>query len=76
MLFVLIIIYISTGLIYDLQIREQNRLENTLLRVRTKYNMQLLEYREFSNYQNLIRQLERHNLDLEEPATPPLKVKK
>jgi hypothetical protein len=61
---------------YELELKQQNKLENDLLRARTKHNTKLLEYRKFSNYQTLIEQLNKHNLGLNEPEEPPIKVKK
>jgi hypothetical protein len=76
LIFVLIIIYITNGLIYELEIRRQNELENTLLRSRTRYNMKFMEFIDFYNYKNLIDLSNRYGLGLEEPAQPPIKVEK
>jgi cell division protein FtsL len=76
LLFVLVIIYISNGLIYDLEIRKQNRLEEQLLKVRTRYNVKLNEFNEFHSYQNIIDLVNKYGLNLEEPSNPPLKVEK
>jgi cell division protein FtsL len=63
-------------LIYDLEIRKQNRLEERLLKVRTKYNVKLNEFNEFHSYQNIIDLANKYGLNLEEPSNPPFKVKK
>jgi hypothetical protein len=76
LLFVLAIIYISNGLIYELEIRKQNSLERDLLKVKVKYNIKLNEFRKFGNYQNINELLNKHGLNLEEPATPPIMVEK
>jgi hypothetical protein len=69
-------LYISNGLIYDLEIRRQNKLEEDLLRAKVKYNMRLIDFMKFSNYQNLIDLSNKYNLQLEEPENPPIKVEK
>jgi hypothetical protein len=76
LIFVLIILYISNGLIYELEIRRQNKLEEDLLRAKVKYNMKLTEFMEFGNYRNLIDLSNKYNLRLEEPEKPPMKVEK
>jgi hypothetical protein len=70
------IFYISNGLIYDLEIRKQNQLEENLLRAKIKYNTKLQEFMEYRNYRKLLELSNRHGLNLEEPAKPPVKVKK
>jgi hypothetical protein len=76
LLFVLAIVYISNGLIYDLEVREQSRLERDLLKVKVRYNMKLNEFQKFGNYQNITNLSNRYGLELEEPTTPPIKVDK
>jgi hypothetical protein len=76
LIFFLIILYISNGLIYDLEIRRQGKLEENLLRARAKYNMKLTEFMEFFNYRNIIDMSNKYDLDLEEPKDPPIKIKK
>lgn len=61
---------------YELELKQQSRLENKLLRVRTEYNTKLYEVRKFSNYQNLIKLLDKYDLGLKEPEEPPIKVEK
>jgi hypothetical protein len=70
------ILYISNGLIHDLEIRRQDRLEENLLRAKTKYNMKLHEFMEYGNYMKLLELSNKYGLELEEPNTPPIKVKK
>jgi cell division protein FtsL len=70
------ILYISNGLIYDLEIRRQNKLEEDLLRAKVLYNTKLLEFTEFSSYQKLLDLLNKHGLNLEESDNPPFKVEK
>ncbi|MDR1582817.1 MAG: hypothetical protein LBS55_06095 [Prevotellaceae bacterium] len=76
LIFILIILYISNGLIYDLEIRQQRKLEENLLKARVKYNTKLIEFREFGNYSNIINLSKKYNLGLEEPEKPPMKVEK
>jgi hypothetical protein len=76
LVFALIILYISNGLIYDLELRQQRHLEEDLLKARVKYNTKFIEFREFSNYQNIINLSNKYNLGLEEPAKPPIKIEK
>jgi cell division protein FtsL len=76
LIFILAIIYISNPLIYDLEVRKQNRLEERLLKVRTKYNMRLNEFNEFYSYRNIIDLANKYGLNLEEPSSPPIKVEK
>jgi hypothetical protein len=76
LVFILIILYISNGLIYDLEIKRQNQLEEDLLRARTRYNIQLIEFFDFFNYRNMIDLSDKYELGLEEPEKPPVKVKK
>jgi hypothetical protein len=76
LLFVLAIFYISNGLVYDLEIREQNRQGERLLEIKAKYNMKLKEFNEYGNYQNISNLVNKHGLNLEEPSSPPIKVEK
>jgi cell division protein FtsL len=76
LIFVLAIIYISNPLIYGLEVKKQNRLEEQLLKVRTKYNVKLNEFNEFHSYRNIIDLANKYGLNLEEPSSPPLKVEK
>ncbi|MDR1886954.1 MAG: hypothetical protein LBQ70_03475 [Prevotellaceae bacterium] len=71
---VLAVLYISNGLIYDLEIDKHNRLENSLLKSKTRYNMKLNEFMEFGNYRNIINLSNKYNLGLEAPDSPPVKV--
>ncbi|MDR3246382.1 MAG: hypothetical protein LBT50_08120 [Prevotellaceae bacterium] len=76
LLFILAVIYISNGLISALAIREQEDLNDKMLRSKTRYNQNLKEVMKFNNYQNLIELTKKYNLGLEEPDKPPLKVEK
>jgi hypothetical protein len=76
LIFVLIILYISNGLIYELEVRRQNQLEENLLRAKVKYNMKLKEFTEFYNYRNLIDLSNKYDLKLEKSNKPPIKVEK
>ncbi|MDR2773319.1 MAG: hypothetical protein LBC19_01020 [Tannerella sp.] len=76
LIFVLMILYISNGLIYDLEVRRQHRLEEDLLRAKVKYNMKLNDFMEFNSYKKLLELSNKHGLNLEEPKTPPIKVEK
>jgi hypothetical protein len=76
LIFVLIILYISNGLIYELEIKHQSKLEEELLRAKVKYNMKLKEFIEFGNYRNMIDLSNKYDLKLEEPNKPPIKVEK
>jgi hypothetical protein len=62
-------------LIYDLELKKQNQLDEDLLRVKIRYNMKLQEFMEFSSYQKLLELSNKHNLNLEEPEKPPIKIK-
>jgi hypothetical protein len=59
---------------FALEIKEQERLEEILLRSKTRYNINLKEVMKFNNYQNLIELSKKYNLGLEEPKKPPFKV--
>jgi hypothetical protein len=76
LIFILAIIYISNGLIYELEIRKQNNLESELLRARTRYNIRFIEFIEFSSYKNILDRSTQYNLGLEPPSQPPYKVEK
>jgi cell division protein FtsL len=76
LVFVLIILYISNGLIYDLEVRRQNKLDESLLRAKVKYNMKFMEFIEFSSYRNIIDLSNKYDLKLEESNRPPIKVEK
>lgn len=76
LLFVLAIIYISNGLIYDLALREQSRHEEQLLEIKAKYNMKQKEFNEHVSYRNIINLINKHGLNLEESSSPPVKVEK
>jgi hypothetical protein len=76
LIFVIMLLYISNGLIYDLELRKQNQLEEDLLRSKIQYNMKLLEFREFGSYKKLLDLSNRYGLHLEEPENPPFKVEK
>jgi hypothetical protein len=76
LLFILAVIYISNGLILALAIKEQEELNDKLLRSKARYNQNLKEVVKFNNYQNLIELSKKYNLGLEEPDNPPLKVEK
>ncbi|MDR2285868.1 MAG: hypothetical protein LBE04_00090 [Prevotellaceae bacterium] len=76
LIFILIILYISNGLIYELEVKQQNRLEERLLRSKIRYNLKLKEFTEFYNYRNLINLSNKYDLKLEESTNPPIKVEK
>jgi hypothetical protein len=76
LLFALAFLYITYGLMFALEIKEQERLEELLLRSKARYNINLKEVMKFNNYQNLIELSKKYNLGLEEPEKPPLKVEK
>jgi hypothetical protein len=76
LVFFLIILYISNGLIYDLEVRRQNKLDEDLLRAKVKYNLKLKEFIEFSNYRNILDLSNKYDLKLEEPNKPPIRVEK
>jgi hypothetical protein len=63
-------------LIYDLEIRRQNQLEENLLRSKVKYYFKLEEFMEFNSYGKLIELSNKHGLNLEEPDKPPIKIEK
>jgi hypothetical protein len=76
LLFGLAFLYITYGLMFALEIKEQERLEEILLRSKARYNINLKEVMKFHNYQNLIELSKKYNLGLEEPEKPPFKVEK
>jgi cell division protein FtsL len=70
------LLYISNGLIYDLEIRRQSQLEEKLLRSKIKYNLRLQDLMEYNSYGKLLELSKKHGLNLEEPDNPPIKVEK
>jgi hypothetical protein len=76
LIFVIMLLYISNGLIYDLEIRKQNQMKEDLLRSKIRYNMKLLEFMEFGSYKKLLELSNKYGLHLEEPENPPIKVEK
>jgi cell division protein FtsL len=72
----MILLYISNGLIYDLEIRRQSQLEEKLLRSKVKYNLKLQDFMEFNSYGKLLELSKKHGLNLEEPNNPPTKIEK
>ncbi|MDR0386148.1 MAG: hypothetical protein LBH60_08740 [Prevotellaceae bacterium] len=76
LIFFLIVLYISNGLMYELEVRRQDKLEEKLLRAKVKYNTKLLDFRKFFNYRNLLDLSEKYDLKLEAPDRPPIKVEK
>jgi hypothetical protein len=76
LIFVIMVLYISNGLIYDLELRNQNKLKEKLLRAKVRYNLKFQDFMEFNNYSKLLELSEKHGLNLEEPDKPPIKVSK
>jgi hypothetical protein len=76
LIFVIMILYISNGLVHDLEIKRQNRLTEDLLRAKVRYNTKLREFMEFGSYKNLLELSDKYGLELEEPDTPPIKTGK
>jgi hypothetical protein len=70
------ILYISNGLIYDLELGKQNQLKEKLLRAKVRYNLKFQDFMEFNNYGKLLELSEKHGLNLEEPDKPPIRIKK
>jgi hypothetical protein len=68
------ILYISNGLIYELEIRKRSRLEENLLRAKVKYDSKLQELMEYRNYRKLLELSKKYGLGLEEPKEPPIKI--
>ncbi|MDR2383892.1 MAG: hypothetical protein LBD76_08450 [Prevotellaceae bacterium] len=76
LIFVLMILYISNGLIHDLEIKRQNQLKEDLLRAKVRYNTKLREFMETGSYRKLLELSDKYGLELEAPDTPPIKIEK
>jgi hypothetical protein len=70
------ILYISNGLVHDLEIKRQNQLKEELLRAKIRYNTKLREFMESCSYRKLLELSDKYGLELEEPNTPPIKIEK
>lgn len=74
-LFVMAIIYISNGLMYNLEIKTYKDLETKLMRSKARYSVRLEEMARLGKYSNLLELLKKHNRqDLKIAKEPPINI--
>ncbi|MDR2425068.1 MAG: hypothetical protein LBD59_10165 [Prevotellaceae bacterium] len=76
-LFILAIIYISNGLMYNLEIKKYKDLETQLMRSKAQHSVRLEEMARLGKYSNLLELLKKHNRqDLKISREPPVNIGK